>query len=98
MSVSIVFRSAAEAELDSAAVWYQGQRQGLGDEFMTEVQRVLDQIAAQPARYPLVFGDVREAPVHRFPYAVYYRVKPQHTVVIAVFHCSRNPAIWRRRR
>ena len=40
---------------------------------------------------------VREAPVPRHPYGVYYRVQPDRIVVIAVFHHSRDPAEWRDR-
>ena len=36
----------------------------------------------------MVFGDVREALVLRFPYCVYYRVKTDRVVVMAVFHTS----------
>jgi plasmid stabilization system protein ParE len=65
---------------------------------VAEVQRVLDTIANNPERYPEVSGDVREAPVSRFPYGVYYRVKPDRVVVIAVFHASRDPAVWQGRK
>jgi plasmid stabilization system protein ParE len=61
------------------------------------VQKVLDTIAANPERYPLVSDDVREALVSRFPYCVYYRVKPDRVVVIAVFHTSRDPSVWQGR-
>jgi plasmid stabilization system protein ParE len=98
MSLPIVFRPAAQGELDDAAAWYEGRRAGLGDDFLAEVQQVLDTIANQPERYPIADGDVRQAPVSRFPYCVYYRVKPDRVVVIAVFHTSRDPAIWQGRK
>ena len=98
MSVPLHFRPAAQAEFDTAAVWYDGQRPGLGIDFVTEVQQVLDTIAGQPDRYPIVSGDVREAPVSRFPYCVYYRVKPNRVVILAVFHTSRDPSIWQGRK
>jgi plasmid stabilization system protein ParE len=66
MSLPLVFRSAAQAELDEAADWYESQRPGLGAEFVAEVQEVLDTIAAQPKRFPVASGDVREAAVSRF--------------------------------
>lgn len=37
MSHRVVFRRAAEEELDAAVAWYDDQRRGLGDEFLTEV-------------------------------------------------------------
>jgi toxin ParE1/3/4 len=94
MSLPLVIRSAAQAEFDAAAVWYEGQRVGLGVDFVAEVQRTLDTISNQPDQYPVVLRDVREAPVARFPYCVYYRVKPDRIVMIAVFHSSRDPSIW----
>ena len=97
MSLSIVFRATAQSEFDGAAVWYEARRAGLGNDFVTEVQRVLDTIVNQPDRYPVVYGDVREAAVRRFPYCVYYRAKADRVVVIAVFHTSRNPAVWQAR-
>lgn len=97
MSLPLVFRSAAQTEFDEAAAWYEGQKPGLGNDFVAEVQQVLGTIANHPPRYPVVLGDVREALVPRFPYCVYYRVKTDHVVVLAVFHTSRDPSIWQGR-
>ena len=97
MSLPLVFRPVAQTEFDEAAVWDEGQRAGLGSDFVTEVQQVLDTIANHPERYPIASGDVREALVSRFPYCVYYRVKPDRVVVIAVFHTSRDPSVWQGR-
>lgn len=97
MSLPLVLRPVAQAEFDAAATWYEGQRHGLGGDFVSEVQQVLDTIAGQPDRYPVVAGNVREASVNRFPYCVYYRVKPDRVVVIAVYHTSRDPSIWKNR-
>jgi toxin ParE1/3/4 len=97
MSLPLVFRPVAQAEFDEAAAWYEGQKPGLGSDFVAEVQQVLDTIANHPERYPMVFSDVREALASRFPYCVYYRVKPDRVVVIAVFHTSRDPSVWQKR-
>lgn len=88
MNRPLLLRAAAQREFGEAAVWYEKQRPGLGKDFVDRVQRVLDKIADQPEHYPLVTNTVREAPVSGFPYAVYYRVRPQQVVIIAVFHCS----------
>ena len=63
MSLPLVFRPAAQAEFDEAAAWHENQQPGLGDDFVAEVQQVLDTIANHPERYPLAEGDMREAPV-----------------------------------
>src|SRR5262245_44318490 len=98
MKLPLVLRPQAQAEFDDAAVWYESQRTGLGHDFISEVDKVFDNIANQPDRYAVVHGDIREAPVLRFPNCVYYRVKPDRLVVIAVFHSARDPAIWQSRR
>jgi plasmid stabilization system protein ParE len=97
MSLPLVFRRTAQLEFDEAALWYEARRIGLGAEFAAEIQKVLDTIAEYPDRYPIVFGDVREARARRFPYCVYYRRKLDRVVVIAVFHTSREPSIWQAR-
>ena len=93
----IVFRPAAQIEFDQAATWYENQRVGLGSEFVARIREVLQTIAENPSRFATVEGDIREAPVSRFPYYVYYRVRQTRVVIIAVFHTSRNPATWQRR-
>ena len=97
MSRSIVFRQAARAELIRSIKWYDDRRAGLGDEFETEVNSVLDTIAEHPDRYPIADGEVRVAKVHRFPFGVYYRIRSGWIVIISVFHESRDPSEWQSR-
>jgi plasmid stabilization system protein ParE len=93
----VALRAAAQAEADEAAVWYEGKQAGLGADFLTELQRVLDTIAGQPDRYPVALGDTREAAMSRFPYCVFYRTRPGRVVVTAVFHTARDPSVWQGR-
>src|SRR5262249_16078863 len=93
MSLPIVFRRAARAEFDDAADWYEQRRAGQGAAFVAAVQKVLDQIAAQPQLYPVALDDVREAMVSGFPYCVYYRVEAGQILILAVFHTARDPSI-----
>ena len=97
MSLPLVFRSVAQAEFDGAAAWYEEQRPGLGSEFVAEVQQILDLIADNPERFPVASGDVREALASRFPYCVYYRIKTDRIVILAVFHTSGDPSVWQGR-
>ncbi len=97
MSLAVAFRAVPKAEFDDAASWYEAQRAGLGEDLVAEVRGVLDAIAGRPTRYPVAAGDTREAALVRFPYCVYYRVKPGRVVVVAVLHTSRDPAVWQAR-
>jgi plasmid stabilization system protein ParE len=97
MRLPVSFRTLARAEYDAAVAWYDQARAGLGSDFEAEVQAVLDTASATPDRYPFAEGDVREAPVSGFPYCVYYRVRSNRLVVLAVYHQSRDPLGWQGR-
>ena len=96
--MQVRFRTEAASDLESAAAWYGQQREGLGREFLTDVARALDLVAERPDAFPLVAHQVRRTLVHRFPYAVYYRVEDAFIDVIACLHTRRSPSIWRSRR
>ncbi len=97
MTLRVVFRRAAKSEFEDAAAWYEERRRGLGEEFAAEIEEAIQRASEHPARYPLVFGDVRRAVSRRFPFAAYFRLRGDKLVVLAVFHGRRDPAIWRRR-
>lgn len=97
MSLPIIFRPVARREYLRAIDWYEDEQPGLGIDFEAKVQAVLAEIAAQPDRYAVVERDIREAPVVRFPYCVYYRVRRDHVEVLSVFHQSRDPSEWQSR-
>jgi len=97
MSLPVVLRPEARAEFDEAFDWYEQQQPGLGVDFTTHVQEVLDRIGATPELYAQVFQEVRRAVVRRFPYSVFYKIEPQQVVVLAVFHSRRDPKIWQAR-
>jgi toxin ParE1/3/4 len=97
MKLPIVLRILAREEYDDSARWYDRQRAGLGVDFTSEVDATFDIISNYPDRYPVVKRDIREAPLHRFPYCVYYRVRSNRVIVLAVFHQSRDPIEWQSR-
>ena len=69
--MTILLRPAAASDVEQAFRWYEERRIGLGNEFLAEVQNALENLAAHPDRYPVVYRDTRRALLHRFPYGVY---------------------------
>ena len=95
MAREVRLRRAAKREYDDAAEWYEQQQPGLGGDFVSAVQQVFADLAAQPLMYPIIHKDVRQAPVPGFKYyAVLYQVRRTHVHIISVFHQSRDPAVW----
>ena len=97
MNLSLALRRMAQAEFDDAIAWYEGQSPGLGTAFARAVNEIFERIRSMPRSNPVVEGDLREALVSGFPFAVYYRVGQGKITVSAVFHTSRDPEEWRRR-
>lgn len=97
MTLPVRFLPEARAEFDDAADWYEAKRPGLGIDFVAKVREVLKRISINPRLHQIVYRDVRRAVVARFPYVVLYREEGNEVIVVAVFHASRNPAVWQSR-
>ena len=97
MTPHVVIRPEAEADLAEAFAWYEERRPGLGDRFLLSVEAVLAAIERYPESFPVVYAQVRRALLRRFPYGVFYTVKESAVVVLAVFHCAREPRRWQER-
>lgn len=94
----LAVRPRAEAEASRAAQWYEGESAGLGVAFLEVLENTLAAISENPERFPLVHRDVRRALLKRFPYGVFFRVRPREIRVIAIVHLARDPLVWQRRR
>jgi plasmid stabilization system protein ParE len=93
----VVFDSRAEADVETAADWYEEQASGLGVEFIEVLDIVVDRISQQPSLYQRVSRNIRRALLARFPFAVYYQVSSTHVTVLAVLHNRRSPSTWKKR-
>lgn len=94
MSLSVTFHRAASAEFIEASAWYETKRVGLALEFIAEIDRCVSLASKHPLQFAVVREDVRRVVANRFPYSIYFRAENQRIVVLAVFHGSRDPAIW----
>ena len=94
MILRVVFRRAARAEFDAAALWYEERQPGLGMQFISEIDHAVELAARHPERFPVRHNELRCAQVRRFPYSVFFRLESRRIVVLAVFHARRAPTIW----
>jgi plasmid stabilization system protein ParE len=87
----------ATAELTEAGQIYERKVPRLGAQFFDAVDEAVAVIAAAPERWRVIEDDVRRYLMPRFPYAIYYRVLPDHIRILAFKHHSRHPDYWRHR-
>ena len=92
-----IVRPLAEADLEDAAGWYDGEQGGLAERFLDDVDRTFARVRERPVQFPTVAGGVRRALLHNFPYAIYFRTSGETVTVLAVLHLKRNPTVWRAR-
>lgn len=96
--MKIVVRPAAAADIEEAFEWYERQRPGLGEDFLTALDSTLEQVSAQPEAFAVIHRATRRALIpHRFPYGLFYRIYGETIVVVACMHAKRHPRRWQRR-
>ncbi len=93
------FRPRVSDDLTTTARWYNGERDGVGDEFLLEVTATLERVGTLPLSFPRVTSSARRALLDRFPYGAYFRVERDGGVlVLAVIHLHQEPGAWNRAR
>jgi len=97
MRRSVRFHPAARQDADEAAAWYAERSLRAAVRFLDELDRLIDLIAASPARFQVFDADLRRAIFRRFPFYVVFRADDVNVVVLAVAHGKRRPRFWRDR-
>ena len=98
MIESISFLHAAEIEAADAIDWYETKEHGLGASFLDAIETTVEAIKNNPFAFPVVQGTaVRRALTQRFPYSIIFTNDEDALLIIAFFHSSRNPIVWRGR-
>ena len=91
---TIRFLLPAEIEMFSSAKYYEYQAKGLGNKFLDKIEVAVQDISLHSNRFPIIKFNVRRRLIHRFPYAILYRVCNKEIVVLAVMHLRRQPNYW----
>ena len=97
MKLPVRIREEAEVDLSDAAIWYEQQRVGLGQEFLDRVLSIFESLSDHPTQYPVVHGGVRRALLRRFPFGIFYSVEKEFILIYAVMHARRHPRKWQGR-
>lgn len=100
MSLRLVVRLEAEADINEACAWYDARAVGLGDRFLDAVEAALTAVRESPQRLPEKHREedlsIRRALVAGFPYGVFFigDEAADETSVIACMHARRDPRRW----
>ena len=97
MSLPVILRPEAEADIQRTYDLLEQEQAGLGRRFAAQVREVLERIELMPELHGVVWQDVRAARLKRLRYVVYYAVFADRVEVLAVMHGARTPSAWQSR-
>jgi plasmid stabilization system protein ParE len=93
----ILFTPAARADLVDAVRWYDTHAPHVVSQFRDALRAALARISENPKQFPPALKSTRRALLRRFPYILVFREMDDAVYIVAVFHTSRDPLIWKRR-
>jgi len=84
-------------DFDKSYEFYASKSEKVANDFYKHVNNSLEKIAENPNTFPKVLQDVRKFVLKKFPFIIYYQIKRLTISIIAIFHASRNPELWKER-
>lgn len=97
MSLPVIMRPLAEADVVEIFADLESIRPGLGKRFLANLREVLERIEWIPEMFGVVAQDVRAVKLQKFRYVVYYVVLAERVEILAVLHGSRHESAWKSR-
>ena len=92
------FHRLAQLEVLDGSAYDASVGEGLGSEFLDELDRVRHLLVAHPEIGPVVRDNIRKKILREFPYTVFYSIRLDEIRILAVGHQKRRPFYWRGRR
>ncbi len=88
----ILISDVAQLDVKDAYKWYASRDKSIAEKFKTSLLNSFKLINDTPLLFPLR-KNYRVAQVLSFPFEIYFQIREQHSIIIAVFHTSRNPDV-----
>jgi toxin ParE1/3/4 len=100
--MSLIILDEAKVEINELVAWYQERNQAVAERLAALFVKVVAEIVAHPHRFSLMEmrrnpGNIRRAPLKKFPIYVGYQLVGDDIYVFTVAHTSRRPGYWRSR-
>ncbi|MCK5648656.1 MAG: type II toxin-antitoxin system RelE/ParE family toxin [Gammaproteobacteria bacterium] len=91
------FHPDVAVEIKASYDWYQKKADGLGDDFLNELESAYQAISELPDTWPKFQRGFRRFLLSKFPFSIIYQASNEFVYVVAVMHNSRKPEYWLKR-
>jgi len=95
--VTLLISAGATRDLKTATEYYEEERPGLGQRFRDEFDAAVKRVRGFPEGCQQVDDELRRCRFKRFPYGLFYAIRGDEIVIVAVSHLHRRPDHWRDR-
>jgi len=92
MKYTLEIRPLAVLEIIEAYDWYESQKNGLGTEFIIELESFYAHLHTHPFSHSFYENPIRQGSLGRFPYTIVYEVFDTTIVVYSVFMQKQDPS------
>ena len=92
--MKVRFASPAERELKEAVVFYESAQEGLGADFLAEVEATTRLIEFHPLAWTPMSPRTRRCRLHRFPFGLFYQLRSDEILIVSVMDLRRDPKRW----
>lgn len=91
--MKVKFNSRANKEVRSIAQYYENEVGSKhSNEFLDELEKIIDRIKLWPRSFPAIAPDVHRAVLRKYPFIVLYEIERDELVrILAVRHQKQNP-------
>ena len=90
----LAFHPDVSSEIKASYDWYQEKVNGLGEDFLNEIESAYQAIVEFPQTWPKFQKGFRRFLLSKFPFSVIYREENNQIYIVAVMHNSRRPGYW----
>ncbi len=96
MSRHLEIKDDARADILSAILWYEEEQDGLGERFISDLDKAFGYLCAGPQSFQAVHRNFHHLPLKHFPFVIIYTFDDTTIHVYRVFHTSLDPNGWKK--
>jgi len=85
----LVFRRAAEKDLEDIQDYYNKISPSITNNFFIEFFDTMDFIEDNPELFQIRYREIRIAPLYRFPFGIHYKQTGNRIIVYRILHTKR---------